>query len=104
MPVKCCKQGDTDCQSANPNLPICKTTNNTTAIDLTTSLEINGDLSVNKKNFQPYLIPLTQQAAEKANQFLNQCNYIDKIIILESDKINKRHNGFFGSINSMLSN
>ena len=44
-------------------------------------------------------ISLLVKESTKANQFLNQCSYIDKIIILERDKINKRHNGFFGSIN-----
>ena len=33
----------------------------------------------------------------KAEQFLNQTNYIDKIIILERDnKINQKHDGFKG--------
>ena len=44
-------------------------------------------------------ISLLVKESTKANQFLNQCSYIDKIIILERDRINKRHNGFFGSIN-----
>ena len=50
------------------------------------------------KKFDSPISLLVKESA-KANQFLNQCNYIDKIIILERDKINKRHNGFFGSIN-----
>jgi len=35
----------------------------------------------------------------KADQYLYQSDYIDKIIILERDKLNKKHSGFFGSIN-----
>ena len=50
------------------------------------------------KKFDSPISLLVKESA-KANQFLNQCSYIDKIIILERDKINKRHNGFFGSIN-----
>ncbi len=50
------------------------------------------------KKFDTPISLLVKENA-KANQFLSQCSYIDKIIILENDKINKRHNGFFGSIN-----
>ena len=50
------------------------------------------------KKFNSPISLLIKESA-KANQFLNQCSYIDKIIILERDRINKRHNGFFGSIN-----
>jgi len=36
----------------------------------------------------------------KADQYLYQTNYIDKIILLERDKkINRRHGGFLGSLN-----
>ena len=50
------------------------------------------------KKFDSPISLLVKESA-KADQFLDQCSYIDKIIILERDKINKRHNGFFGSIN-----
>ena len=50
------------------------------------------------KKFDSPISLLVKESA-KANQFLDQSSYIDKIIILERDKINKRHNGFFGSIN-----
>tara|TARA_Y100000591_G_C21808957_1_gene686717 strand:+ start:261 stop:1220 length:960 start_codon:yes stop_codon:yes gene_type:complete len=44
-------------------------------------------------------ISLLVKENSKADQYLYQCSYIDKIIILERDKKNRRHNGFFGSIN-----
>ena len=50
------------------------------------------------KKFDSPISLLVKESA-KADQFLDQCSYIDKIIILERDRINKRHNGFFGSIN-----
>ena len=45
-------------------------------------------------------ISLLVKESSKAEQYLYQTEYIDKIIILERDKINdNRHGGFFGSIN-----
>ena len=45
-------------------------------------------------------ISLLVKESSKANQYLDQTNYIDKILILERDKKNKsNHNGLFGSIN-----
>ena len=45
-------------------------------------------------------ISLLVKESSKANQFLFQTDYIDKILILERDINNKnRHDGFFGSFN-----
>ena len=45
-------------------------------------------------------ISLLVKESSKAEQYLYQTEYIDKIIILERDKTNdNRHGGFFGSIN-----
>ena len=45
-------------------------------------------------------ISLLVKESSKANQFLYQTNYIDKIIFLERDKkTNNRHSGLFGSFN-----
>tara|TARA_Y100001954_G_scaffold39557_1_gene39519 strand:+ start:31 stop:993 length:963 start_codon:yes stop_codon:yes gene_type:complete len=45
-------------------------------------------------------ISLLVKESSKADQYLFQTNYIDKIIKLErDDKINGRHNGFLGSYN-----
>ena len=45
-------------------------------------------------------ISLLVKENSKADQFLFQTNYIDKILLLERDKkINSRHGGFFGSLN-----
>ena len=46
-------------------------------------------------------ISLLVKENSKANEFLYETNYIDKILILERGKNSnkKRHNGFFGSIN-----
>ena len=46
-------------------------------------------------------ISLLVKENSKANEFLHETNYIDKILILERGKNSnkKRHNGFFGSIN-----
>ena len=45
-------------------------------------------------------ISLLVKESSKANQYLFQTNYIDKIIILEREKkINNRHSGFFGIFN-----
>ena len=42
-------------------------------------------------------ISLLVKESSKADQYLNQTNYIDEIIILERDnKNNNRHGGFFG--------
>ena len=44
-------------------------------------------------------ISLLVKENSKADQFLDQTNYIDKILFLERDKINQnRHNGFLGGI------
>ena len=49
-------------------------------------------------------VSLLVQENSKSDQYLNETNYIDKIIILEkNNKIkNLRHNGFFGSIRLAL--
>ncbi len=45
-------------------------------------------------------ISLLVKESSKANQYLYQTKYIDKILLLERDnKSNNRHGGFFGSIN-----
>ena len=45
-------------------------------------------------------ISLLVKESSKANQYLYQTEYIDKILLLERDnKNNSRHSGFFGSIN-----
>ena len=45
-------------------------------------------------------ISLLVKESSKADQFLFQTNYIDKIIFLERDnKTNSRHDGFLGSLN-----
>ena len=45
-------------------------------------------------------ISLLVKENSKADQFLNQTSYIDKILFLERDKKNdSRHDGFFGSFN-----
>ena len=45
-------------------------------------------------------ISLLVKESSKADQFLFQTNYIDKILILERDNDNNnRHSGFFGSLN-----
>tara|TARA_A100001015_G_C14901305_1_gene676507 strand:+ start:18 stop:980 length:963 start_codon:yes stop_codon:yes gene_type:complete len=45
-------------------------------------------------------VSLLVKENSKADQFLYQTDYIDKIIFLERDKsLNNRHAGFFGSIN-----
>ncbi len=45
-------------------------------------------------------ISLLLKKNSKADQFLYQTNYIDKILLLERDnKTNNKHNGFFGSLN-----
>ena len=45
-------------------------------------------------------ISLLVKESSKAEQYLTQTNYIDKIILLERDKKNvNRHSGFFGIIN-----
>ena len=45
-------------------------------------------------------ISLLVKESSKANQYLHQTKYIDKILLLERDsKNNNRHGGFFGSIN-----
>ena len=45
-------------------------------------------------------ISLLVKESSKANQYLEETKYIDKIIILERDqKNNNRHDGFFGSFN-----
>ena len=52
--------------------------------------------AISKKFSAP--INLLVKKSSKANQFLNQTNYIDKIIFLERDnKKNERHNGIMGS-------
>ena len=50
--------------------------------------------AVSKKFNTP--ISLLVKESSKADQFLNQTNYIDKILILET---NKKHDGFLGSLN-----
>ena len=45
-------------------------------------------------------ISILVKESSKANQYLHQTNYIDKIIILERDnKANNRHSGFLGNFN-----
>jgi len=45
-------------------------------------------------------ISLLVKESSKADQYLDQSNYIDQIIFLERDKNNKsRHDGFLGSLN-----
>ena len=45
-------------------------------------------------------ISLLVKESSKADQYLHQTDYIDKILLLERDKkTNDRHSGFFGSLN-----
>ena len=44
-------------------------------------------------------ISLLVKENSKADQYLFETNYIDKILILERDNHNKRHSGFLGSFN-----
>ncbi len=45
-------------------------------------------------------ISLLVKESSKADQYLHQTNYIDKILLLERDnKTENRHSGFFGSLN-----
>ena len=44
-------------------------------------------------------ISILVKESSKAEQYLYQSSYINRIMILERDKKNKRHIGFFGSIN-----
>ena len=45
-------------------------------------------------------ISLLVKESSKADQYLHQTNYIDKILLLErDDKTNNRHSGFLGSFN-----
>ena len=54
--------------------------------------------ALSKKYNSP--ISLLVKESAKANQYLSQTNYIDEILFLERDnKSNKRHDGFFGSLN-----
>ena len=54
--------------------------------------------ALSKKFNSPISILVKENS--KANQYLHQTNYIDKILILERDnKINNRHDGFFGIFN-----
>ena len=72
VPVTSVDVKDIEAQEANPNLPTSKTTNNSEIIDRTANIENSFDLRVERRDFQPYAIPLTQGAAEKANQYLNR--------------------------------
>ena len=59
--------------------------------------------------FLPFIKALSQKfnspvsilvkESSKANQYLDQTKYIDKILILERDGSSNRHDGFFGSLN-----
>ena len=52
--------------------------------------------AISKKFNSP--VSLLVKKSSKADQYLNQTNYLDKIIFLERDKKNKeRHNGIMGS-------
>tara|TARA_B100001057_G_scaffold173955_1_gene174686 strand:- start:2735 stop:3697 length:963 start_codon:yes stop_codon:yes gene_type:complete len=54
--------------------------------------------ALSKKYNSP--ISLLVKESSKADQYLSETNYIDKIIILERDqKNNDRHGGFWGSLN-----
>ena len=54
--------------------------------------------AISKKYNSP--ISLLVKENSKADQFLYQTNYIDKILLLERDNnLNNRHDGFFGSLN-----
>ncbi len=54
--------------------------------------------ALSKKFNSPISILVKENS--KANQYLHQTNYIDKILILERDNYNKnRHGGFFGIFN-----
>ena len=54
--------------------------------------------ALSKKFDSPISILVKENS--KADQYLYQTNYIDKIILLERDKKNNnRHGGFFGSFN-----
>jgi len=54
-----------------------------------------------KALFEKYNSPISLLVKEssKADQYLHQTNYIDKIITLERDKNNNKHKGFIGSFN-----
>ena len=54
-----------------------------------------------KALFKKYNSPISLLVKEssKADQYLHQTNYIDKIITLERDKNNNKHKGFIGSFN-----
>ena len=54
-----------------------------------------------KALFKKYNSPISLLVKEssKADQFLHQTSYIDKIITLERDKNNNKHKGFIGSFN-----
>ena len=54
-----------------------------------------------KALFEKYNSPISLLVKEnsKADQYLYQTNYIDKIITLERDKNNNKHKGFIGSLN-----
>ena len=54
--------------------------------------------ALSKKYNSP--VSLLTKKNSKADQYLDQTRYIDKILFLERDKKNKdRHDGFFGSLN-----
>ena len=54
--------------------------------------------ALSKKFYSP--ISLLLKESSKADQFLYQTRYIDKILLLERDKkTNNRHDGFLGSLN-----
>ena len=54
--------------------------------------------ALSKKFNSPISILVKENS--KANQYLHQTSYIDKILILKRDnKINNRHDGFFGFLN-----
>ena len=53
--------------------------------------------ALSKKYNSP--ISLLVKENSKADQFLYQTSYIDKILFLERDKNNNRHQGFVGSLN-----
>ena len=84
VPAKCCKKNDTKCKSANPELPECFTSNKEEIVKTVAQIEVEGNLSVGKTDFQPYKIPLTQQAAKKAEEFLN--SYTNKRFTDASDE------------------
>ena len=53
--------------------------------------------AISKKFNTP--VSLLVKKSSKAEQFLNQTKYIDKIIILERDKKKEQHDGFIGVLN-----